>query len=145
MFFCSLQHYFSSNECTHKTISPRRFPQSLCLLSTFHSILIRSRTIGKGENHRHEKTQTKDRNRKTPHANQPPRSAASDTYTNPPAFLGAVSNLISSGTEGQGCRRHGAAALPLTLWDGRTIYQRNLWKLLIPKSYKNLAASSERN
>ena len=66
MFFCSLQHYFSSNECTHKTISPRWFPQSLCLLSTFHSILIRSRTIWKGENHRHEKAQTQRPQQKNP-------------------------------------------------------------------------------
>ena len=44
------------------------------------------------------KHSAKSRNRKIRQKNQPPRSAASDTYTNPPAFLGAASNLISSGT-----------------------------------------------
>ena len=44
------------------------------------------------------KHSVKNRNRRIRQKYQPPRSVASDTYTNPPAFLGAASNLISSGT-----------------------------------------------
>lgn len=54
----------------------------------------------------------------------------------------AFAERTTSGRDAaSGYRRHGAAALYLTLWNEHDIYQQSHWMLLIPKPYKNLTAS----